>query len=217
MRAPLLLVLSAATIFACTANDAENEPPPRTDVKPSEPAPLPAPPADAGADRTADAAPPPKKNECKLAAMTGVTDVAPAFVVGAPAPPSGGTLAGHYTVEKATVYLPSASAGLVDPAKSEGTINGWAVFEGASYRLHLKADFTVATVAGPQSQGADTESQGGFTTDGAVLLLDHACDGTIANEADYAFSDGGGGKATLLIRTSTPYGDIYLQLDASKS
>lgn len=214
MRGSLLLI-SLASIVACAATDPSGDAPTGTDVKANDPTPMPAQPTDAGAERT-DAAPP-KKSECKLAAMTGVADVSPDFVVGTPAAMTGGTLDGQYRVEGATVFLPSASAGLVDPKKSTGTINGWAVFDGTSYRLHLKADFTVATVAGPQSQGVDTESQGGFTTKAAELLLDHACDSAIANEADYSFTDTGNGSATILIKTSTPYGDTYLRLDAAKN
>lgn len=216
MRRSLFLI-PLASILACAATDPSGDAPPGSDVKANEPAPIPgdAPATDAGADRSDAAAP--KKNACNLAAMSGVSDVEPAFIVGAPAATAGGTLDGQYEVKKATVFLPSASAGLVDPDKSTGSINGWAVFDGSRYRLHLKADFTVSTIAGPQSQGVDTESQGGFTTSGSELLLDHACDTAIANEADYSFTDTGKGSATILIKTSTPYGDIFLQLDAAKN
>lgn len=165
--------------------------------------------------------PAPPKNECKLDAMTGVADVTPSFVVyqmpnEIPLEMTGGTLSGQYAVDGAKVYLPSGAAGLVYPEESTGSINGWAVFDGTNYRLHLKADFTLASVQGPISQGVDTESQGGFTTKTEVLVLDHECDSAIDNEADYSFSDDGNGHATILVKTSTPYGDTYLQLDANK-
>ena len=72
-------------------------------------------------------------------------------------------------------------------------------------------------VAGPQMQGTDSSSQGGFTATGPTLLIDHACDTAIAQEADYSFTDMGGGRATILIKTPSPYGDTYLELDASKN
>jgi hypothetical protein len=112
--------------------------------------------------------------------------------------------------------LPSGTAGLVDPRTSTGLVNAWAIFSGTDYRLHLKTDFTIASSAGPQVQGADSASQGAFTVSGAALTLDHACDTAIAQEADYSFTDTGGGRATILIKSPTPYGDTYLELDAAK-
>jgi hypothetical protein len=130
---------------------------------------------------------------------------------------TGGMLQGEYKVDKATVYLPSGTAGLADPRTSTGSVNAWAVFSGTNYRLYLKAAFDIATVAGPQTQGTDTASQGAFTVSGAAITLDHACDTAIANEADYSFTDNGSGRATILIKTPSPYGDTYLQLDAAKN
>jgi hypothetical protein len=169
----------------------------------------------------AEEEPAPPKNECKLAAMTGVADVTPSFVVYAmpnevPLEMTGGTLSGNYAVSGAKVYLPSGAGGLVDPEQSTGTLEAWAVFDGTNYRLHLKGDFTLASVQGPLSQGVDTESQGGFETKGEVLVLDHECSAAITDEADYSFTDDGNGHATILVKTSTPYGDSYLQLDATK-
>ena len=145
-----------------------------------------------------DSAPPPPKNDCKLPELTDVADVTPAFIVYAspkdvPPTMTGGTLLGNYRVDAATVFLPSGTAGLVDPRTSTGKVNAWAVFSGTDYRLHLKADFTIASAAGPQAQGADSVSQGAFTVNGAALTLDHACDTAIAQEADYSFTDTGGG------------------------
>jgi hypothetical protein len=212
-----------ALIAACSASGAGGEAPPATEVEKTTPAPAPdtSKPADSGAGGV-DSAKPQPKNDCKLAALTGVADVAPEFVMHAPpgsAPPlmTGGVLKGEYRVDSATVFLPSGSAGLVDPRASTGTVNAWAVFDGTNYRLTLKADFTISSVAGPQSQGTDTASQGAFTVSGAAITLDHACDTAIAQEADYSFTDSGGGRATILIKTPSPYGDTYLQLNAAKN
>jgi hypothetical protein len=170
----------------------------------------------------ADGAPAPPANDCDLVALTGVADVAPTFVFYDPpasAPPamSGGTLSGKYIVDKATVYLPTQTKGLADPAKSTGTVNAWAVFDGKDYLLNLKASFTISSALGPQMQGSDITSQGAFTTSGPALTLDHACDTKPAAEADYTYTDKGAGRATILIKTSTTFGDTYLELEATKS
>lgn len=217
----LLALLVGPVLVGCAVSSTANEAPASTDVTPTTPA------ASPGAGKTADggatapdSAAPPKKNDCKLAALTGVADVSPEFVVYAPgalpAVMTGGTLKGEYVVDKATVFLPSGTAGLVDPRASTGTINAWAVFDGTNYRLYLKAAFSISTMAGPQAQGADSASQGAFTVDASALTLDHACDTAIAQEADYSFTDTGAGRATILIKTPSPYGDTYLQLQAAK-
>ena len=170
---------------------------------------------------SADGAKPPPPNDCKLNELTGNPDVTPEFLVYQPpgtAPPAttGGTLNGSYRVDKATVYLPTSSNGLVDPKKSTGTINAWAVFSGTNYRLYLKADFNLSTGLGPQMLGSAVASQGGYTVQIAALTLDHACDAKLPDEADYTFTDTGVGHATILIKQGTMYGDTYLQLDAVK-
>jgi hypothetical protein len=210
---------------ACSASGTGAAAPVDTSVAPTVPLPAPAPDggvsaADSGHDAH-DSAPPPPKNDCKLAELTGVADVTPAFFVYAapvdvPHTMTGGTLMGSYRVDAATVYLPSGTAGLVDPRTSSGKVNAWAIFSGTDYRLHLKADFLIATAGGPQAQGADTVSQGGFTVSGPALTLDHACDTAIAQEADCSFTDTGNGRATILIKTPSPYGDTYLELNATR-
>jgi hypothetical protein len=217
-----LLTLVGPVLVACSASGGERDAPPATEVAPTSPAPSQeaGKTSDGGAG-AADGAPTPPKNECKLAALTGVADVSPEFVVYAPgalpAVMTGGTLKGEYVVDEATVFLPSGTAGLVDPRASTGTINAWAVFDGTNYRLYLKAAFSISTVAGPQAQGADSASQGAFRVSASALTLDHACDTAIAQEADYSFTDTGAGRATILIKTPSPYGDTYLQLQAAKN
>lgn len=219
MRAFLLVVVLGALTSACAtetatvpapepAKEVESTTPPPKET-PSKPA---APPKDD---------PPPPKNECNLDAMTGVADVTPSFVIYSmpneiPLEMSGGTLSGQYAVDGAKVYLPAGTEGLVSPEESTGTVNGWAVFDGKNYRLHLKGAFTLASVQGPLSQSADNESQGGFTTSGEKLILDHECVTPIDDEAEYSFTADASGHATILVKTSTPYGDTYLQLDAKQ-
>lgn len=218
----LVALLAPVVLMACSAGGAGSAAPEEAEAGPKtlEAPPDSGKPADAGA-RDGDGATR-KKNDCKLPEIKDVADVSPTFVIYAsptamPPTMTGGTLSGSYTVDKVTVFLPSASAGLVDLKKSTGTVNAWAVFNGADYRLRLKADFIISSVAGPQAQGADTASQGAFTVSGAALTLDHDCDTAIAQEADYSFTDSGGGRATILIKTPSPYGDTYMQLDAAKN
>ena len=222
VRSHLLASIVCLLAAACSASGGGDESKNDTALTPTVPAPVP----DAGkktdASGSSDAATPPPKNACDLPEVVGAPTISPEFVIYAsPAvvPPAmtGGALKGQYKVDKAKVYLPSASSGLVDPKKSTGTIVAWAIFDGTNYRLFLKADFMISSVAGPQQQAADSASQGGFTVSGGAITLDHACDGALKDEADYSFKDEGGGRATILIKTPTPYGDTYLQLDAAKN
>lgn len=208
---------------ACAASSDGGAAPASTDVATTVPAPAPSGSAakDGGAD-SSDSASPKPTNDCKLTDLQGVPDVAPTFLVYAtpstvPMTMTGGTLQGEYKVDKATVFLPAGTGGLIDARASTGSVNAWALFNGTNYSLHLKAAFNLSTVAGPQAQGTNTTSQGAFTTTGPLLTLDHACDGALTNEADYSFTDTGNGRATILIKTATPYGDTYLQLDAAKN
>lgn len=228
MRAPFLagslgwlVIMIPAAIGACSSGSATTEVPQDPEAGTSTPAPGTggeggAPKGDAGTD-----APSAPKNDCKLDALTGVADVTATFVTySSPSqvPPAmtGGTLKGKYKVDKAKVYLPSGTAGLADPKKSSGSVNAWAVFDGTNYRIKLEAAFTIESVIGPQTQGTDTASQGGFAVSSAALTLDHACDTALADEADYSFTDNGTGRATLLIKTPSSYGDTYLELEAAK-
>lgn len=220
MRAFLPAFTIGALLTACAAETEPGPAPePAKEVGNTTPLPAKQTPKKPAAPPPEEPAPP--KNECKLDAMTGVADVTPSFVVYSmpneiPLEMTGGTLSGQYTVDGAKMYLPSGAAGLVSPEESTGSVNAWAVFDGTNYRIHLKGDFTLASVQGPLSQGVDTESQGGFKTNAEILLLDHECNAAITNEADYSFTDDGNGHATILVKTSTPYGDTYLQLDATK-
>jgi len=217
------LVLPLVSI-ACAASSNEGSAPASTDVTTTVPAPAPSGSGakDGGAGGSDSAAPTAPKNDCKLTDLQGVADVAPTLLVYTtpsivPMTMTGGTLQGEYKVDKATVFLPAGTGGLVDARASTGSVNAWALFSGTNYSLHMKAAFNLSTVAGPQAQGTNTTSQGAFTTTGPVLTLDHACDGALTSEADYSFTDTGNGRATILIKTPTPYGDTYLQLDAAKN
>lgn len=180
--------------------------------------------ADGGTTRdgavSADGAPLPP-NDCKLGEITGVPDVTPSFVIyeppaAVPPPMTGGTLSGNYRVEHAIVYLPSATKGLADTSKSMGTVNAWAIFDGTNYRMYMKSHLSIYSVVGAQNQDANVISQGGYTATGSAVALDFACDATPPSPADYSFTDDGSGRAVILIKTATQYGDSYLELDAVK-
>ena len=214
MRASFLLPLG---LLACAAT---HEDAPASAADPNLPAA--ATPGSAAPPPPAATPAPPAAPDCSIDALAAPPAVTPRFVVEQPPAVvhpamSGGALDGSYVVDRATVFLPSASAGLVDLEASKGRIASWAVFRNGRYRLSLDADFSIATSFGPQAQHVVSTSQGGFTANGPALLLDHACDAALTDEADYSFTDVGSGRATLLVKTPTPYGDVYLQLDATKN
>jgi hypothetical protein len=127
----------------------------------------------------------------------------------------GGEADGTYKVDKAIVYLPSSVKGLARPASSTGTVNAWAIFDGSSYRLSLKADLSIDSIIGPQPENEDVAAQGTFSVAAEKLNLETACDPATAPNAELSFSDQGP-RATILIKTQVPQGDVYLQLEATK-
>lgn len=212
----LFLLGAALVVTACAAahDDSPATSSTPTDPGQSEKAPG-APPAQPPAADPAVPAPPPAP-DCSIAPLSGVPQIDATFLFTAPPAMTGGTLDGEYVIEKATVYLPPNLSGLVDTTKSTGKVVGWAVFKGPRYRVSLKADFTIVSALGTQAQSVDSESQGGFTTASAALKLDHECDGALTDEADYSYTDDGGGHERLLVKTPTAYGDVYMELDALK-
>jgi hypothetical protein len=174
--------------------------------------------ADGGSGVRPDAA----TNSCGIAAVEGVADVVPSFALyepGTSEPPAmtGGPIDGSYVVDKATVYLPTSTKGLADPAKSTGAVNAWSVFNGRNYRMFLKAKFTISSVLGPQEDGADVVSQGAFVANAGSLTLDFACDPAVPKAAEYSFSvDNAAGRASILVKTGSKYGDTFLLLQAKK-
>jgi hypothetical protein len=222
MRAVLFFHgLVLALLVACTSTDAGGpgtQPAPATAEGDAAAAPsAPSAPSleDAGATPEAAAAP-----DCSIEALDPAPNVAVVFLFASPSVPvptmSGGTLSGTYVIKKARVFLPHTAEGLVDARASSGNVACWAIFSGSRYRLSLDSKLSIATVGGPQDATMSTESQGGFTTNGPALKLDHECDAPMANEAGYAFTDVGSADPVLLIQQSTPYGDVYIELTAEK-
>ena len=176
-------------------------------------------------DAAPDTSKAPTSTDCSLMPIAAIPDVTPTFVVYhtpdvVPPTQTGGTLAGTYTVDKATVYLPAAIT-LFGTPMGTGTINSWAVFKGSRYLLHTKVDLNVT--AGKQALPitSNVDSQGGFTTATEKLTLDYSCDTTQPEQADYSFTDDGSGRATILVHTVTTYDGIaldgYLLLEAAKT
>ena len=177
---------------------------------------------DMGGDKAGDPLPPPPKDStaCKLPELKG-TDVKPAFLVykaGTTEPPAtkGGKVDGKYTIDKATVYLPSQTAGLVKPDQSTGTVNGWAIFDGKNYRISLKADLQVQSVVGPKPQNIAVDGQGTFSATGSAIKLETSCGGAASPAAEVTFSENGA-RGTLVIKQATAQGDAYLLLEAARA
>ena len=78
----------------------------------------------------------------------GVAAVSPTFKIynsppgTVPDTMTGGAVGGQYKVDKATVYLPSGTAGLAKPDTSDGNLVAWAVFQGTSFKFSLVYDRT---------------------------------------------------------------------------
>ena len=119
MRLPLFLGSLPLLLLACSASGTGTgmleQPADQALPTPLPEAGKPPPPTERDAGGV-DSAKPPPKNDCKLPDIKGVADVSPTFLVYAapgtvPPTMTGGTLKGNYTVDKATVFLPSGSAG----------------------------------------------------------------------------------------------------------
>ena len=165
---------------------------------------------------------PTSKTACQLPAMT-ATDVAPSFTYYDPPnvePPAakGGKIDGKYIIDKATVYLPTSTKGLVKLQETTGKVNGWATFSGEDYRLSLKADLAVKPIIGAvQQQQIDAQGQGTFKAEGSNLKLLTACPGSTAPAADISFSENGN-RGTLVIKTVIETrGDAYVMLEATRA
>jgi hypothetical protein len=147
--------------------------------------------------------------------------VSPSFTVYDPPgtqPPAtkGGAIDGKYTIDKATVYLPTSVKNLVKPAQSTGTVNGWAIFDGANYRIDLKADLQVQSVIGAQPQSVAVADQGTFKATNDAITLETSCSGAAAPAAAITFSQDGA-RGTLVIKQSTSRGDTYLVVEAARA
>jgi hypothetical protein len=148
-------------------------------------------------------------------------DVSPSFLfydppTTQPAAATGGKVDGKYTVDKATVYLPTSTKGLAKPATSTGTVNGWAIFSGTDYRIDLKGDLQVQSIIGVQPQAIAVNDQGTFSAEGTGIKLLTSCSGQAAPAAEVTFSDNGA-RGTLVIKQTTTRGDTYLVLEAARA
>lgn len=159
---------------------------------------------------------------CDLATVTGASKVTSTFAIydppaSVPVATTGGAISGTYLVTKAKVFLPTSTKGLADPAKSTGTVTGWAVFEGNRYRIKLDSALVINSVLGDRPQDIAVDSQGGFTVSGSTLSVDQACDGPDSGaSAAYTFT-ASGNTATLVVKTPVAtFGDAYLEIEAAK-
>jgi hypothetical protein len=157
---------------------------------------------------------------CQLPELT-ATDVAPSFLVYDPPatqPPAaaGGKIDGKYTIDKATVYLPTSTKGLVRPAQSTGTVNGWAIFSGKNYRLSLKADLQIQSIIGAQPQKIDAIGQGTFSTEGAALKLLTSCPGSTPPDAEVTFTESGARGTLVVKQVIEGRGEALILLEATR-
>jgi hypothetical protein len=176
---------------------------------------------DAGVgDDAGDAAIDTHTSACDLAPVDNVDALTPTFAfydppASQPPPMTGGMPSGRYAVTSAIVYLPTNTKSVAHPDKSYGRLTSWAVFSGTSYRIFLHASLTIDTSLGPNQQGNDVNSLGSFKVDGPNLTLDYSCDKALPDPLpSYQFTIDGTGKATLVIKSTTTFGDGYLQLEA---
>lgn len=175
-------------------------------------------PADAGATP-----PPPPPAACSLPAVNGASpfnatfkNLAPPTV--APATMTGGNPSGRWKMVKATSYLPKESAALVDPTKASGTVVGWVVFQGSSYRQRLALDFTVPTPLGNQVQKTDVDSQGTFAVQNEKVVFTPSCDapGPTADAPVYTFTAGSGTlKIVIKSKVAQLNADTFLEIEAT--
>jgi hypothetical protein len=155
---------------------------------------------------------------CAIPAVTDAPSVVPTFTfydppTTSPTTMTGGTLSGTYRVSKAVVYLPKSTKGVANAATSTGTVKGWATFENGQCRLAIDASLSVASQAGAQAETFTASSQGSFTAAGSALTFGGEC-GSTGDVGVYTFTSGT--PAKLVIKTSTTFGDSYLELDATK-
>jgi hypothetical protein len=189
------------------------------------------PPNDAGASRDGAGAPlddgglpgKPPANACKITPVGGALPVTATFKNLAPpdvqpTPMKGGAPTGRWKAIKATNFLPKETAQFIDPTKATGTLTGWVVFEGSSYRLRLLIDFTVKTALGDQVQKNDVDTQGTFTTAGEKLTLSPVCDapGSAGGQTpEYTYTaDNGALRLVIKTRIAQVNADTYVEIEA---
>ncbi|HEY8077609.1 MAG TPA: hypothetical protein VIF62_25960 [Labilithrix sp.] len=173
---------------------------------------------DGGADAGGDA----RIVACNLQPIDSATTITPTFAIydpptSQPRAMTGGTPNGRLVVTAAKFYLPTNTKSIAHPDMSTGELLAWSVFDGKAYRIFLHAAATIDTSIGPQPQNNDVASQGAFTVSGSTLSIDYSCDAAPPDPLpEYTFSDDGGPKAYLVIKSSTSFGDGYLELEATR-
>lgn len=110
-------------------------------------------------------------------------------------------MAGTYTIDKATVWLPEVLNGLVKPEESTGTVQAGAIVVKDRHRFSFHAKVSVASKRGPQNQSIDVESYGTQALTSGVIKLTSACDDKPIPQSAIEFIDNGNGRGTFLLRT----------------
>lgn len=132
--------------------------------------------AEAGSD-----APPADVTECLLTAPAATLPQVDGGVVieggdaGALPTPSGGDPMGRWLIDDATLWLPAAAQGQVDPSRSWVRGTGWATLEGGAYQISTDLGFRIEAVVGGLTRGVAMASRGRYELRGAELRLTPEC------------------------------------------
>ncbi|MEZ4389929.1 MAG: hypothetical protein R3A48_02445 [Polyangiales bacterium] len=89
--------------------------------------------------------------------------------------PSGGDPTGRWLIDDATLYLPAAAQGQVDPSMSWVRGTGWATLEGGAYQLSTDLGFRVESVVGGLTRGVVLGGRGRYEVRGTELALTPEC------------------------------------------
>lgn len=89
--------------------------------------------------------------------------------------PSGGDPTGRWLIDDATLYLPSAAQGQVDPSMSWVRGTGWATLEGGAYQISTDLGFRVESIAGGLTRGVVLGGRGRYEVRGTEIALTPEC------------------------------------------
>lgn len=88
---------------------------------------------------------------------------------------SGGDPVGRWLIDDATLWLPSAAQGQVDPSMSWVRGTGWAILQSGDYQLNTDLGFRVESVVGGLTRGVMLGGRGRYEVRGTELVLTPEC------------------------------------------
>ncbi len=154
-------------------------------------------------------------------AITSEVTIADADGGGLPPTSSGGDEKGVWLYSKVHIYLEASAQGLVDPAKSTVTGNGWIAFDGARFRTSTDTLVTLVTsVAGTVVRPMTTVAFGTYAhaDAGAALTLTQECrvSDSDLNGAPLGFTRLTDTTARLIVTTSNALGNFTIVTDLTR-